>query len=49
MENSSYEAIYHWQSYCKVGKTSSKTYWGEDQLTLQVDVELEDATETFTS
>ena len=49
MENSNYEAIYHWESYCKVGKTSSKIYWDEDQPTLQVDVELEDETETVTS
>ncbi|WP_165930015.1 hypothetical protein [Flavobacterium caseinilyticum] len=45
MENSSYEAIYHWESYCRVGKTSSKTNWDEEQITLQDDGKVEDLTE----
>ena len=38
MENSKYEVNYTWESFCKVGKTTSKTD-REDQLVVEADGE----------
>jgi len=46
MENLSYKAKYHWESYCRVGKTSAKTNWDEEQIILQNDEEIENSTES---
>ena len=48
MENSKYEINYIWDSFCKVGKTTSKTYV-EDQFKLEADAEKEDFAEVINS